>query len=61
MSAELETTGKHQVEVHFVDAGAPCLIEENFEGYYLECGDAGLQDLLHDRSKNLAKPSIYHS
>ncbi|RWR87604.1 zinc finger protein [Cinnamomum micranthum f. kanehirae] len=49
MSAKLETTGKHQVEVHFVDAGAPCLIEENFEGYYLEYGDAGLQDLLQDQ------------
>lgn len=44
MSTELETTGKHQVEVHFVNAGVPCLIEENFEGYYLEYGDAGLQD-----------------
>lgn len=49
MSAELETTGKRQVEVHFVDAGVPCLIEENFEGYYLEYGDAGLQDLLQDQ------------
>lgn len=49
MSAELGTTGKHQVEVHFVNAGVPCVIEENFEGYYPEHGNAHLEDLPQDQ------------
>ncbi|KAL6005594.1 hypothetical protein ACLOJK_006164 [Asimina triloba] len=44
MMAEFEIPGR-QVDVHYVNAGVPCTVEENFEGY-LEHGDLSFEELL---------------
>ncbi|XP_058085351.1 E3 ubiquitin ligase BIG BROTHER-related-like isoform X2 [Magnolia sinica] len=49
MSAELESSGRKEVEVHFVNAGVPCVVEENFDGHYLEHGDLSIEEVLQDQ------------
>ncbi|KAJ4952103.1 hypothetical protein NE237_028935 [Protea cynaroides] len=44
--AIFETTGKPQVDVHYVTAGVSGRVEENFEGFYLEHGDLSLEEVL---------------
>ncbi|XP_058104792.1 E3 ubiquitin ligase BIG BROTHER-related-like [Magnolia sinica] len=53
--AEFETTGRRQVDVRYVNAGVPCTIEQNFEGYFLEHGDLSLEEVIQ------AQEILYHS
>ncbi|XP_043725487.1 E3 ubiquitin-protein ligase BIG BROTHER-like isoform X2 [Telopea speciosissima] len=49
MRAIFETTGRRQVDVHYVTTGVPGRVEENFEGFYLEQGDLSLEEVLQDQ------------
>uniref|UniRef100_A0A1D1Z1E1 E3 ubiquitin ligase BIG BROTHER n=2 Tax=Anthurium amnicola TaxID=1678845 RepID=A0A1D1Z1E1_9ARAE len=49
MIADSGTQGKQKVDVHYVNAGVPYLIEENFEDYYLDNGAYLLADVIQDQ------------
>ncbi|OVA14159.1 zinc finger protein [Macleaya cordata] len=55
MKAIFETTGSRQVDIHYVNAGVPGVVEENFEGYYLGHDDLLLEEVLQDQE------SVYQS
>ncbi|XP_077245668.1 uncharacterized protein LOC143885400 [Tasmannia lanceolata] len=55
MGVEYETKGKKQVEVHYVNSGVPSVVNESFEGYYVEHGDLSLEEVLLDQE------SVYQS
>ncbi|KAI3836355.1 hypothetical protein MKW92_045501 [Papaver armeniacum] len=48
MKAIFETRGSthHQVDIHFVNSAVHGVVEENFDGYYLDHGDLFLEEVL---------------
>lgn len=49
MRVELDTNGKKQVNVHYVNTPVPCVVEENFGGYYHDNDDFALAEVLQDQ------------
>ncbi|ONK56629.1 uncharacterized protein A4U43_C10F10900 [Asparagus officinalis] len=49
MRVEPDTDGKEQVNVHYVNSPVPCVVEENFGGYYGDHDDFVLEEDLQDQ------------
>lgn len=49
MRVEVDTNGKHQVNVHYVNSPIPCVVEENFGGCYHDHDDFEFAQVLQDQ------------
>lgn len=49
MHVEPDANDKKQVNVHYVSTAVPCVVEENFEGYYHDNNDFVFAEVLQDQ------------
>ncbi|KAK1262616.1 hypothetical protein QJS04_geneDACA000951 [Acorus gramineus] len=53
-TVEIRPNGGQQVEVHFMNSGVPGVVQENFEGYYIDHDDLALAEVLQDQESALS-------
>ncbi|KAK1320273.1 E3 ubiquitin ligase BIG BROTHER [Acorus calamus] len=53
-TVEIRPNGGQQVEVHVMNSGVPGVVQENFEGYYIDHDDLALAEVLQDQESALS-------